>query len=235
MSYDTGRFDLTGFDVTGGAQRRIVAKGTETVNATVGSALIYHLLAIGYEQVTTSAKGIQALVTAGSGEEVIREIVAEGSLYINPKPNFIETISEDVELGAEIGIPVQYAETINENVVLGAVIAIAGESSETINQNIILGADILTSAEGFELVSADATSEATETKVCVLDISLKPGERLIIDANNYNVLLNGNNAIWVQSGDWIDELNRNTSEIRIDVAAGLGNILASILYTERYL
>ncbi len=235
MTFDTGRFDLTGFDVTGGMYRRIVAKGTETVSATVGSALIYHLLAIGYEQVATSAKGIQALAAAGSGTETVAEAVTNGLLYINPKPNFTETITEEVELGAKIGIPVNFVEIVNKNVILGADIAISAELEEAVNQSIILGADISMAVEGFELVSADATSEATETKVCILDITLRPGERLIIDANNYNVLLNGNNAIWVQSGDWIDELIRNTSEIRIDAAAGAGNISASILYTERYL
>ena len=235
MSFDTGRFDLTGFDVTGGMYRRVVAKGTETVSAIVGSALIYHLLAIGNERVATSARGIQAFAASGSGEETISEGVTEGLLYINPKPIFTEIVSDEVELGAEIGIPVNFTETVNKNIILGADIAILAELEEAVNPSIILGADITIPVEGFELISADATSEAIETKVCVLNITLKPGDRLIIDANNYNVLLNGNNAIWVQSGDWIDELIRNTTEIKIDAAAGAGNINASILYTERYL
>ena len=235
MSFDTGRFDITGFDVTGGVFRRIVAKGTETVNSIVGSALIYHLLAIGYEQVDKFADGIQALATAGSGEETITEGVIEGLLYINPKPNFVENVSENVSLGAVIGIPVQFAENITQNIILGADIAIQAELEEVVTPLIILGADIAIPAEGFELISANATSESIETKVCVLNVTLKPGDKLIIDASNYNVLLNGENAIWVQSGDWIDELIRNTTEIKIDAAAGVSNTKASILYTERFL
>ena len=235
MSFDTGRFDLTGFDVTGGMHRRIIAKGTETVNAFVGSALIYHLLAIGNERVDTFAKGIQALAGSGIGTETISEEITEGLLYINPKPVFNEEISADIILGADIAIPSPFSENVTNAIILGADIAIQADLEEAVNQSIILGANIAIPTEGFELVSADATSEAIETKVCVLNISLKPGERLIIDANNYNVLLNGNNAIWIQSGDWIDEMNRNTTEIKIDAAAGAGNIKASILYTERYL
>jgi len=235
MSFDTGRFDLSGFDVTGGMFRSIIAKGTETVNSIVGSALIYHLLAIGYEQVDKSADGIQALAAVGSGEETISEGVTEGLLYINPKPVFTETVSEEVALGAVIGIPVQFAESIRENVILGADIAIPTEFAETVFPAVILGAIIAIPTEGFELISANATPESIETKVCILNISLKPGDRLVIDANNYNVLLNGDNAIWVQSGDWIDELIRNTTEVKIDAAAGVGNVKASILYTERYL
>lgn len=235
MSFDTGRFDLTGFDVTGGMYRRIVANGLEKIDAVVGSALNYHLLAIGNEQVIKSVRGIQALAVSGTGSETISESVSEGLLYINPKPVFTEVVSQDVTLGADIGIPVQFAEVISKSVILGADIAIPAELEEAINNSIILGANIRIPTEGFELVSANATSEAIETKICFLDISLKPGERLIIDANNYNVLLNGENAIWVQSGDWIDELIRNTTEIKIDAASGAGNITASIMYTERFL
>lgn len=235
MSFDTGRFDLTGFDVTGGMFRRIIAKGTESVSATVGSALIYHLLAIGNERIQTSVKGIQALAVAGSGTETISEGVAEGLLHINPKPIFNENISADVELGADIAFSLQFTENIGRTITLGADIAIPAAMEEEITPDVILGADIAIPAEGFELVAGDATSEAIETKICVLNITLKPGHRLIIDADNYNVLLDGENAIWVQSGDWIDELIRNTTEIKIDAASGAGNITASILYTERFL
>ena len=235
MSFDIGRFDLTGFDVTGGMYRRIIAKGTEKVDAFVGSALNYALLAIGNEKVDAlPAKATPAYALIVSGTETIDKSI-EGLLYFNPKPVFTENIDHDVILGANIAFPLNYSETISEDVILGANIAFKNNMTETVSENVILGANIGLQLEGFELVSGNATSEAIETKVCVLNISLKPGEKLIIDADNYNVLLNGNNAIWVQSGDWIDELIRNTTEIRIDAAAGAGNINASILYTERYL
>ena len=64
---------------------------------------------------------------------------------------------------------------------------------------------------------------------------LKPGERLVIDANNYNVLLNGQNAIWYQADDWLDDMNRNTISIDITASAGVSNLSATILYTELYL
>lgn len=236
MSFDTGRFDLTGFDVTGGMYRTIKATGLEKVDALIGSALIYHLLVIGNELVEKkTATGIQALAIAGSGTEEIAEGVTDGLLYVNPKPVFNEDITGDVAIGAMIAFPLEFAENVNHSVVLGADIAISAVLEEEITHSVILGADIRLQPEGFELVTGNATSEAIETKICVLDITLKPGQRLVIDADNYNVLLNGENAIWVQSGDWIDELIRSTTEIKIDAASGAGNITASILYTERFL
>ena len=71
--------------------------------------------------------------------------------------------------------------------------------------------------------------------VCELNITLKPGQKLIVDATNYNVLLDNENAIWAQSGAWIDELTRETSSISINASSGVANLSANILYTERYL
>lgn len=235
MSFDTGRFDLNGFDVTGGMLRTFKANGVENVNAVVGSALNYHLLAIGNERVEKSISGLQGLIIAGIGAENISEGVTEGLLYIRPKPVFTETVSKSATLGAVIGIPVSFAENVNRSVELGADIAISASFTESVMPTIIPGADVILEVGGYELVSADATSESVETKICVLNITLHPGQKLIIDASNYNVLLDGDNVIWVQSGDWIDGINRNTSEIRIDAADGSANIDASIMYTERFL
>lgn len=235
MSFDTGRFDLTGFDVTGGMLRTFKANGLESVTAVVGSALNYYLLAIGNERIEKSISGLQGLIIAGIGAESISEGAIEGLSCIRPRPIFTENISKSATLGAVIGVTVEFAENINHSVVMGADIAISAIFMESITPTIIPGADVITSADGYELVSADATSESVETKICVLNITLQPGQKLIIDASNYNVLLGGENAIWVQSGDWIDEINRNTTEIRIDAAAGSTNIDASIMYTERFL
>ena len=58
---------------------------------------------------------------------------------------------------------------------------------------------------------------------------------MIIDANTYNVWIDQQNAVYVHSGDWLDELNRETQDFVITAASGAGNLEASILYTERYL
>ena len=100
MSFDTGRFDLTGFDVTGGMYRTIKATGLEKVDALIGSALIYHLLVIGNELVEKkTATGIQALAIAGSGTEEIAEGVyaASGNVVITPG----QSVEQDQEYDFE--------------------------------------------------------------------------------------------------------------------------------------
>lgn len=236
MTFDTRRFDIHGFDVSGGMFRYIKAKGVENVSVSIGSALNYHVLAIGYERVTHPIMaGVRGRVIAASGSETVAEAVAEGNIHVNPKPKFTETIGANISLGAEIRLPLSLLEAITGKLTLGADIGLALEGAETVDSDAVLGADIRLEPEGFELVSASTTAEAIETKVCVLNVTLRPGQRLIIDASNYNVLLDGENAIHIQSGDWIDELIRNTSAIDITAASGASNIEATILYTERFL
>lgn len=236
MGFDTNRFDIDGFDVSGGMYRYIKAVGQENVSAVIGSGMNRSFLAIGYERVATPIMaGIQGLALAASGAETIGEYVGNALGAINLKPHFAEIVDADTALGAEIGLTPEGAETIAESAILGADIALSIAGAETVGADTVLGADIAFQLEGFELISAAATSEAVETKTCVLNITLRPGQRLIIDANNYNVLLDGENAIYIQSGDWIDELIRNTTALDISAASGSANISATILYTERFL
>ena len=93
--------------------------------------------------------------------------------------------------------------------------------------------------EGLELISELVTMAITvEEIVCILNLSLEPGEKLIVDANNYNVLVNNQNMIHTQEGRWLDEIDRNTIDITITAASGsnsIEGISAKILYTERWL
>lgn len=88
---------------------------------------------------------------------------------------------------------------------------------------------------GNELVSQVTSIDNVEEIACMLDITLQPGEHLIVDAGNYNVFLNGVNMIHTQKGRWMDELSRDTVDITITAAEGGAGLSAEILYTERWL
>ena len=73
------------------------------------------------------------------------------------------------------------------------------------------------------------TAEALEEIVVNLAVTLRPGDILVIDSDNFRVLLNGENAIKYHSGDWIDELNRLSKSITV---AGGGNALETSIYFQ---
>lgn len=92
-----------------------------------------------------------------------------------------------------------------------------------------------TGAQSYEIIDGNVHAEAFSEYVCDLsNIILPPDGVLVIDADNYNLLLNKENVIYEQSGDWLDDLNRSTTNIKI-IADQPENLMATILYTERYL
>lgn len=83
------------------------------------------------------------------------------------------------------------------------------------------------------IVDSQITSILFNVTSAEYEITIPPGSTLVIDSNNYVVLLDGENVIWCQSGDWLF-LNRNTYDIVLDFVGGQSTT-QKILYTERWL
>ena len=104
-------------------------------------------------------------------------------------------------------------------------------------------ADRLTAAAGSKNVTAslkvsevltsmlEATSQTTERTT--LQLTIPPGGELRIDSELFLVLLNGENALHTQSGDWIN-VSRELLRLIIESASG-GQLRGQLIYTERYL
>lgn len=66
-----------------------------------------------------------------------------------------------------------------------------------------------------------------------IDITLPPGSELRIDSDTYRVLMDGNNILYAQSGDWLT-LARELLYVDVESASG-GTLEGTMIYTERYL
>lgn len=77
----------------------------------------------------------------------------------------------------------------------------------------------------------EATSQTTEQ--ASFQLTIPPGGELRIDSEWFFVLLNGENALHNQSGDWIN-VSRSLLRLIIESASG-GKLQGSLIYTERYL
>ncbi len=64
-------------------------------------------------------------------------------------------------------------------------------------------------------------------------LTIPPGGELRIDSELFLVLLNGENALHTQSGDWIN-ISRNLLRLIVESASG-GQLRGQLIYTERYL
>ena len=77
----------------------------------------------------------------------------------------------------------------------------------------------------------EATSQTTERMT--LQLTIPPGGELRIDSELFLVLLDGENALHTQSGDWIN-VSRELLRLIIESASG-GQLRGQLIYTERYL
>lgn len=83
-------------------------------------------------------------------------------------------------------------------------------------------------------LGAMVASSRFDISYIVLDVVIPPGGTLVIDSDNYVVLVNGENAIDKHGGAWLDELTRNTFDIQIE-GESASELTGAILYTPRYL
>lgn len=77
----------------------------------------------------------------------------------------------------------------------------------------------------------EATSQTTR-RAC-FQLTIPPGGELRIDSGLFLVLLDGENALHAQSGDWV-EVSRALLRLTIESASG-GGLEGQMIYTERYL
>lgn len=76
-----------------------------------------------------------------------------------------------------------------------------------------------------------ATTQTTET--ASFQLTIPPGGELRIDSDVFTVLLNNQNALHTQSGDWIT-VSRELLRVLIESASG-GRLEGQLIYTERFL
>lgn len=81
----------------------------------------------------------------------------------------------------------------------------------------------------YAIFGGSISAEALEEIILDLAVTIPPNGILVIDSDNFRVLLNGINAIKYHSGDWIDQLNRSSKSITIQ---GGGNSLAATIYYQ---
>lgn len=238
MAFDLSPFDLSGFDIGGSSTILISILVQEKVLAQTGTSQEVYINASASERLTVPS----AIV--GNGQfltpeflETVSSAEANGEFSVILSKMVAGEIMDAVQAAARSVscIDIIAVETGTGQAEYGADICVKPKAYEIVAGTAYTDKNRWLVIQSYELMSGNATLEAVDIEVCELNIRLEPGQRLVIDAGNYNILLDGENAIECQRGVWIDELTRETSSISITAASGVGNLSASILYTEQYL
>ena len=240
MAYNLAPFNRTPFNIGSDAEIWMEAQFAEKVTPVVGSSSETYLLVFGGEKIMRDGiLGGNGLYLILSGSETVSEDIghAESTTVLDPV-RMAETVSGQISIQTDIHPKVTGTETVDfpESNYLGCLIypgTIKG--AEKVEEDVITDKETYLIVSGYEKVSTSVSLEAVDIYTCELNITLQPGDILVVDAINYNVWLNGENVNWIQSGEWIDELVRETSSISVEANVGASQLTANILYTERYL
>lgn len=236
MSFNLVRYNIAPYNRPSDSDIYLIVTGSETITTSIGKGLNYYGLVIGNEKVNKFLPGgIPVKFLEAEFNEDIEENVVEAQASVILSPVFSEIVDSDIYLAAEVRPSLTMIENVMDDITVNANLYLVSQGMEEIDKKLLLGSRTYIIAEGYEFIDSLASLRNINIKVCVLTTTLKPGDMLIVDANNYNVLLNQQNKIEIQSGDWIDELNRNTTEIKLTASSGMANMSATILYTEKYL
>ncbi len=84
-----------------------------------------------------------------------------------------------------------------------------------------------------EIADGEVSTMSFEITYARVNVVIPPGSTLVIDSDNYVVLLDGENVIHAQSGDWL-WLDRSVYDVLLE-SNGQVNVDAEMLYTERWL
>ena len=147
-----------------------------------------------------------------------------------------ENIAADAAWSALNYLTAEASEIVKKKIHLSQMVFLANDSQLNIGSlKTELGSIVQLEADTVDIINANCDAESNEILTTYINITMRAGQTLIIDASTYTVWLDGENILYSHSGDWLDELNRNTKNITIS-AVGAGNISeATILYTERFL
>ena len=234
-SFNHIRFNLAKYNIEPAGEIWIGIHYAERIDALIATSEKSYLDAAGYESIRIErATADTGHILHSEGLEYIRAHLY-GSVFF--KASGSESVFIESRISQLAWMKIHPSETILHSGYISAnnwMYLKALETIDTDDVQFAIGQLFYETGESSEVVDASVSAVALDEIICELAVTLRPGQVLVIDAGNYNVLVDGQNAIHIQNGAWLDELNRETQNVRI-TADYPSNLSATILYTERYL
>ena len=234
MSYNTDQYNLAGYNVgQEDSERWLAVRITETIKGLFTASRDTFLFATFREQVSCVTSIGRGHFAAAVFSEAVSGRCAMITVHYM-RPNFTEIVSAQTKGAFFYWGNLTLSETVDAAAKVESNRWLAQNFTEVVTAVLSGSIQVFPILNIYELVSAICDVQAVDEYTSILNVTLPPGGKLIIDADNYNVLLNGENAIHLHSGDWLNAMNRMTQNIRVQSGTG-GTFSARILFTERYL
>lgn len=204
----------------------------ETISGMFGVAVVAYLD-------TNASESVQAQCNVNAGIKLVSQSVetisasctAIGTVLMSTQSS--ENISAQAALGASISLSAAMTEAILAQTSLGAEHYIQMSAREEINADIAVACMVFPPVQNaYEIISAVCNLEAVDIIEITIDVTINPGQTLVIDSDGYVVLLDGQNIVDKHEGRWL-KLDRLIRSVQIGTGSN-AELQSSILYTERW-
>lgn len=233
-AYNNARYNLSRFNVSAGGAIWLEAESkAEFSFSFAGQTHVAHgnsvVGFIGEKLILDRGR----MVVGAGAEQFTADADVNGYFWLSK--DCITYVSGAINLSQEAYVIGAGSEIAEAEINLSQQVYTSGADADTFDADVNLSQIVSLTQDIGEVFTATADITALTEYVCEFPgLTLKPGQTLIVDAGMYNILLDGENAVYLQRGEWLDSLNRNTQSITIS-ANGASRITATILYTERFL
>ena len=177
-----------------------------------------------------SVKGTIAIPSAFSSEEDMQAKVGMKANIM--MPFYFEESARGVTSGSRNkSISCLFVDAIDSASGALKVMHFGSKMDDRVRAAAFASKNIMHSMFASEVATTSVRKQSAERTT--VTITIPPGGELRIDSETYRVMLDGENALHAQEGDWI-KLSREALYLDIETASG-GPLDGSITYKERYL
>lgn len=234
--YNDGRFDLTRFSVNPETSRvETTATFLAELAADVGAAVPVESTAFMSEVfIRGQIAGTIAMPGAFASDAAMR-VKVRGLANIVDAPLFGATVygsgygSKDMGTAQLIADDVEAHTWVGKTMPVSVPLFDAGAAYLVQGSKNLPGGQLTTAL----YLTAVTAAEKEQRETVTMLVSIPAGGELRIDSDTFRAILDGQNVLHAQSGDWIT-LTRGTRYVDIEAATG-GPIEGDLIYQERYL
>ena len=231
--YNDRRYSLARYSVNQETRTVEIAEHfSEAMGAVAGAAIPVDFQGRYAEALQGSARGTVSVVSALSAGSSL-EAAVRMSANVLSAAAFGETLSASVYGQKDIPSTLEAREELRAQAWVGKDIPASLELAERLNQRILGSKNIIAVLPVAELFTSLLKATAQTTERAVFQLTIPPGGELRIDSELFTALLDGENVLYAQIGDWIN-LPRELLRLTVESASG-GGLEGQLVYTERYL
>lgn len=205
---------------------------SEALNSVAGVAIPVDVRERYADAVQGYTRGTISVVSTMSATEALSSAV-KMSANIVARFTAAERLAAEVEAIKNLRAALTSADSLAAAVQGSKHIPTILAAYEALNANGSASKNICTAFVAADILTAimDTTSQTAE--VVLMQVTIPPGGELRLDSDVFLAMLDGENVLYAQSGDWIN-VSRELLRLIVESATG-GALEGQIIYTERYL